>query len=95
MSANLFSGKLVIVMPELKPRSTEPWLVGPSRQSITPAVRLLRDTIREKCTGILDQLIEGGSLDEKALAWIAETRDRKPKLPGWQCPIRKGLNTEI
>lgn len=40
----------------------------PSKQSITPAVRLLRDTLKEKCTGILKQLIEKGVLDDSVLA---------------------------
>ena len=47
---------------------TELWLVCPSRQSITPAVRLLRDTFREKSTGILNQLIEKGLLDDSVLS---------------------------
>jgi len=63
MSADLLSGKVVNVMPEFKPRSTELWLICPSRQSITPAVRLLRDTFREKSTAILNQLIKKGFLD--------------------------------
>ena len=67
VSADLLSGKLVSVMPEFKPRSTELWLICPSRQSITPAVRLLRDAFKEKCTGILNQLIEKGMLDESVL----------------------------
>ena len=67
MSADLLSGKVVSVMPEFKPRPTELWLICPSRQSITPAVRLLRDTFREKSTGILNQLIEKGILDDSVL----------------------------
>jgi len=67
MSADLLSGKVVNVMPEFKPSSTELWLICPSRQSITPAVRLLRDTFREKSTGILNQLIEKGFLDNSVL----------------------------
>ena len=68
IAADLLSGKVVSLMPEFKPRSTELWLICPSRQSITPAVRLLRDTFREKCMGILNQLIEGGFLDDDLLA---------------------------
>ena len=67
MSADLLSGKVVSVLPEFKPAATELWLVCPSRQSITPAVRLLRDTFREKTKGILNQLIETGFLDDSAL----------------------------
>ena len=68
MSDDLLSGKVVNVMPEFKPASTELWLICPSRQSITPAVRLLRDTFREKSTGILNQLIEKGLIDKSVLA---------------------------
>jgi DNA-binding transcriptional LysR family regulator len=67
MSADLLSGKIVSVMPEFKPRTTELWLISPSRQSITPAARLLRDTFREKSTGILNQLIEKGILEDSVL----------------------------
>ena len=67
MSNDLLSGQVVSVMPEFKPRSTELWLICPSRQSITPAVRLLRDTFKEKSTGILNQLIENGILDDSVL----------------------------
>ena len=67
MSADLLSGKVVSVMPEFKPRATELWLVCPSRQSITPAVRLLRDAFKEKSTDILNQLIAKGILDDSVL----------------------------
>jgi len=67
MSADLLSGKVVSVMPGFKPGASELWLICPSRQSITPAVRLLRDTFREKSTAILNQLIEKGFLDDSAL----------------------------
>ncbi len=66
MSADLLSGKVVSVMPEFKPTSTELWLVCPSRQSITPAVRLLRDTFKEKSKRILNQLTEKGMLNDSA-----------------------------
>ena len=48
MSADLLPGNVISVMPDFKPTSTELWLVCPSRQSITPAVRLLRDDFKEK-----------------------------------------------
>lgn len=60
ISADLFAGRVVNVMPEFKPRSTELWLIFPSRQSITPAARLLRDTLKEKCAEILHQLVDKG-----------------------------------
>ena len=67
MSADLLSGKVISVLPEFKPRPTELWLICPSRQSITPAVRLLRDSFREKAAGIMNQLIEKGFLDGSVL----------------------------
>ena len=67
MSADLLSGTVISVMPEFKPRMTELWLICPSRQSITPAVRRLRDSFREKSAAILNQLIEKGILDERIL----------------------------
>ena len=68
MSADLLAGNIVSVMPEFKPKPTELWLICPSRQSITPAVRLLRDTFRKQSTDILKQLIAKGFIDESALA---------------------------
>lgn len=63
MSADLLSGNVVSVMPEFQPRATELWIVCPSRQSITPAIRLLRDFLREKSKIILNQLIEKEIVD--------------------------------
>lgn len=68
MSTDLLSGKVIPFMPEFKPTPTELWLIFPSRQSITPAARLLRDTFKEKCTSILNQLIAKGILDDSVLA---------------------------
>ena len=66
MSNDLLSGRVVSVMPEYKSRSTELWLICPSRQMITPAVRLLRDSFREKSHGILEQLIQKDILENSA-----------------------------
>jgi DNA-binding transcriptional LysR family regulator len=67
MSNDLLNDRVVNVMPEYTPRSSELWLVFPSRQSITPAARLLRDLLKSKCNGILMQLIAKGVIDKKAL----------------------------
>ncbi len=67
MSADLLSGRVVRVMPEFTPRATELWIVCPSRQSITPAVRLLRDVFKTKASAILKQLVDYGLIDESAL----------------------------
>lgn len=67
ISTDLLSGNLVPLLPEYNPSSTELWLIFPSRQLITPAARLLRDTIKKKCSDILKQLINKGFLDHSAL----------------------------
>lgn len=63
MSNDLLAGRVVNVMPDYKARTTELWLITPSRQSITPAVRLLRDMIKVKCADIFSQLLEKGIID--------------------------------
>ena len=68
MSDDLLAGRVVTVMPEFRPRSTELWLICPSRRSITRAVRLLRDYFREKTTSLLNRLIESGFLNDSSLA---------------------------
>jgi len=68
MSKDLLSGKVVSVMPDYKPRETELWLICPSKQLITPAVKLLRDSFGERCPGILKELIEKRILDEKIIS---------------------------
>ncbi|MGF1778347.1 LysR family transcriptional regulator [Vibrio nomapromontoriensis] len=60
MSSDLLAGRVVNLMPEYKPTPSELWLVCPSRQSITPTVRLLRDRFRDKSQAILTKLIEKG-----------------------------------
>ncbi|MDG5500352.1 LysR family transcriptional regulator [Marinobacter sp. BGYM27] len=62
ISEDLLSGRVVNVMPEFTARTTDLWLICPSRQSITPAVRLVRDRLQDKCSGILSELDERGIL---------------------------------
>ncbi|MDB1125060.1 LysR family transcriptional regulator [Vibrio algarum] len=62
MADDLLTGKVVNVMADYKPTSTELWLICPSRQSITPTVRLLRDMLREKTEQILIQMKDQGIL---------------------------------
>lgn len=64
MSADLLAGNVVSLLPEYRAKSTELWLICPSRQSITPAVRLLRDFFRHKCVEVLRQLVEKGFVDD-------------------------------
>lgn len=61
---DLLSGKVKPIMHPYKARATELWLVCPSRQSITPAIRLLRDMLQKKCALILEQLIIDKFLDK-------------------------------
>jgi len=68
MANDLLSGNVISVMSEFKPRSTELWLICPSRQSITPAVRLLRDTFRKKSINILKQLVKKSIIDDTVLS---------------------------
>ncbi|MDN2481338.1 LysR family transcriptional regulator [Vibrio agarivorans] len=63
MADDLLQGRIINVMPEYKPTPTELWLVCPSRQSITPTVRLLRDFFRERTSQVLVQLTEKGYID--------------------------------
>ncbi len=67
ISADLLSNKVVRVMPDYQPRSTELWLIFPSRQSITPAARLLRDMLKQKCEAVLKQFVDKGILDKSIL----------------------------
>lgn len=56
ISTELLSGELVQVMADYPLDTTELWLVFSSRQSITPAARLLRDTLQAQCVTLLEQL---------------------------------------
>ena len=56
VAADLERGLLDVVMPEFDVPSLELWLVCPSRGSITPAVRLLRDHFRAQTQALLDPL---------------------------------------
>lgn len=67
LSDDLLNDRLVNVMPEYSPRVTELWLICPTRQSITPAVRLLRDRMKERCQEVLQKLIDKGVLDNHVL----------------------------
>ena len=59
ISSDLLSEK-VIALKEFTPISKELWLVLPSRQSITPAVRLLRDMLKEKTSQIYKKMLTKG-----------------------------------
>ena len=56
MADDLLTERVINIMPDYKPASTELWLICPSRQSITPTVHLLRDMFREKTESILNRI---------------------------------------
>ncbi|MEZ9832328.1 LysR substrate-binding domain-containing protein [Vibrio breoganii] len=58
MADDLLAGRIITVLTDYQPTPTELWLVCPSRQSITPTVRLLRDYLRTKTHLLLQQLVE-------------------------------------
>jgi len=51
-------GRLITLLPDYQPKPTQLWLICPSRQSITPAVRLLRDMLKARCAECLVRLKE-------------------------------------
>ena len=67
MAADLLAKNVVTLMPEYEPTPTELWLICPSRQSISPAVRLLRDRLREKSRELLSQMVNQGILNKSVL----------------------------
>jgi DNA-binding transcriptional LysR family regulator len=67
IASDLLAGRVVPLMPDYKVDVGELWLVCPSRQSITPTVRLLRDMFRERTKALLTQLVERGFLARDVL----------------------------
>lgn len=68
MAQDLLAERVVTLMPEFTPTPTELWLICPSRQSISPAVRLLRDRLREKSRDLLSQMVDKGILGKVVLS---------------------------
>lgn len=62
MSQDLLNKTVVTILPDYVPTPTELWLVCPSRQTITPAIRLLRDFLIHKCQSVKDELKKEGIL---------------------------------
>ena len=59
---DILAKRLVSLMSDYKPRTTELWQVFPSRSSITPAARLFRDFLRQKCETLIARLVDAGHL---------------------------------
>ena len=62
MSNDLLTEQVVPLLSEFSPQPTELWLICPSRQTITPAVRLLREHLKLKCSDVLTKLVNKGIL---------------------------------
>ena len=62
MAADLLANRVHAILTQYPLTSTELWLVTPSKQAITPVVRLLRDPFREKTKKLMDEMVEGGIL---------------------------------
>ncbi|GGP90217.1 LysR family transcriptional regulator [Shewanella ulleungensis] len=67
MAHDLLTNNLVTIMSDYQVKTTELWLIFPSRQSITPATRLLRDMLKQQTRKLLQQLIAKGILDKSVL----------------------------
>lgn len=57
VAQDLLAGRLTRLMPEYKIPLTEMWLVLPSRQLISPAVRIIRDELKLSISDLRTQLI--------------------------------------
>jgi len=56
IAEHLLAGELVAVMPEYRQPNISLWLICPSRHSVTPAIRQLRDYLRERTGEVLQKL---------------------------------------
>lgn len=64
---DLLNDRVITLMPGYQHTCGELWLICPSRQSITPAVRLLRDVCRDKANTTLTKLVDRGILEGSVL----------------------------
>ncbi len=60
MSDDLLNDRIISILSDFAPKPTELWLICPSRQTITPALRLLREHLKVKCAEVFTQLINKG-----------------------------------
>lgn len=64
MSQDLLAGRLKPVLSGYHAKRTELWLICPDRHLITPAVRLLREHVTERCAEVISALKEAGILTD-------------------------------
>ncbi|MDO6489097.1 LysR substrate-binding domain-containing protein [Colwellia sp. 6_MG-2023] len=69
MSHDLLNDNIVSILKDFAPKPTELWLICPSRQTITSAVRLLREHLKIKCRDIFTQLINKGVLTQANVSY--------------------------
>ena len=62
VAEDLINGNLIHLLNSYTILPGELWLVLPNRQSVTPAIRLLRDLIQQKCRDRIQRLINAGFL---------------------------------
>jgi len=60
IAPDLLAGNVISLLPDIDKTQTELWLLFSSRQAITPAARLLRDSLKEKAQSILQKLANKG-----------------------------------
>lgn len=65
VAEDLLAGRLKRLMPDYKIPLTEMWLVLPSRQLITPAIRLIRDELKHTISQLRKNLIAQGIINEQ------------------------------
>ncbi len=71
IAEDLLSGRLIALMPDYRVATGELWLICPSRQIITPSMRLLRDTLRDKTHALLLQLADTGVISKTEIEPLA------------------------
>lgn len=67
LAHDLLEGRVVPVLQDYTVEFGELWLICPSRQSITPMVRALRDLFRAKTRDLLTQLVDKSLINASAL----------------------------
>ena len=72
VAQDLLTGRLKRLMPEYTIPLTEMWLVLPSRQLISPAIRLIRDELKQHINELRTQLITNQLLAEEEWPEIKE-----------------------
>ena len=65
VAEDLLAGRLKRLMPDYRIPLTEMWLVLPSRQLITPAIRLIRDELKHTISQLRKNLIAQGIINEQ------------------------------